>query len=129
MWGRPRGTFERFVRETEVENFDPSLWFLAMAGDETVASPSARRWPGGWINVVGVRRPWRKRGLGLALLRHASPNTNVEASIRSPQRGRRKHHRRPQTLRTRRDARQGELRHPPQELRPGVDLGMRLDED
>jgi mycothiol synthase len=25
----------------------------------------------GWVDVVGVRRPWRNRGLGLALLRHA----------------------------------------------------------
>ncbi len=25
----------------------------------------------GWVTVVGVRRQWRKRGLGLALLRHA----------------------------------------------------------
>ena len=25
----------------------------------------------GWIGTLGVRRPWRKRGLGLALLRHA----------------------------------------------------------
>jgi ribosomal protein S18 acetylase RimI-like enzyme len=25
----------------------------------------------GWVSALGVRRPWRKRGLGLALLRHA----------------------------------------------------------
>jgi ribosomal protein S18 acetylase RimI-like enzyme len=25
----------------------------------------------GFINILAVRRPWRKRGLGLALLRHA----------------------------------------------------------
>jgi GNAT superfamily N-acetyltransferase len=25
----------------------------------------------GWVNVLGVRRPWRKRGLGLALLQHS----------------------------------------------------------
>ena len=25
----------------------------------------------GWVRSLGVRRPWRKRGLGLALLRHA----------------------------------------------------------
>ena len=29
MWGRPRGTFERFV-EITTGSFDPSLWFLAM---------------------------------------------------------------------------------------------------
>src|SRR5919112_2052799 len=30
LWGRPRNPFERFVRETDKENFDPSLWFLAL---------------------------------------------------------------------------------------------------
>ncbi len=25
----------------------------------------------GWVGEIGVRRPWRKQGLGLALLRHA----------------------------------------------------------
>ncbi len=34
LWGRPRNSFERFVRETEKENFDPSLWYLAVEGDE-----------------------------------------------------------------------------------------------
>jgi ribosomal protein S18 acetylase RimI-like enzyme len=24
----------------------------------------------GWVGTIGVRRPWRKKGLGLALLRH-----------------------------------------------------------
>ncbi len=72
MWGRPRGTFERFVRETEVESFDPSLWFLAMDGDEIAGVTLCKTLAGeGWVNVVAVRRPWRKRGLGLALLRHA----------------------------------------------------------
>jgi mycothiol synthase len=72
MWGRPRGTFERFVRETEVESFDPSLWFLAMDGDEIAGVTLCKTLAGeGWVDVVGVRRPWRNRGLGLALLRHA----------------------------------------------------------
>ena len=25
----------------------------------------------GYVNVLGVRRPWRKKGLGLALLQHS----------------------------------------------------------
>jgi ribosomal protein S18 acetylase RimI-like enzyme len=25
----------------------------------------------GWVATLGVRRPWRKRGIGLALLRHS----------------------------------------------------------
>ncbi len=72
LWGRPRNTFENFVRETEKESFDPSLWFLAEAGDEIAGVTLCKTLAGeGWVTVVGVRRPWRKRGLGLALLRHA----------------------------------------------------------
>jgi mycothiol synthase len=72
MWRRPRGTFERFVGMTETESFDPTLWFLATEGDELVGAILGKTLTGeGWIQVVGVRRPWRNRGLGLALLRHA----------------------------------------------------------
>ena len=58
MWGRPRGTFERFVRETEVESFDPSLWFLAMDGDEIAGVTLCKTLAGeGWVNVVGGKAP------------------------------------------------------------------------
>jgi mycothiol synthase len=72
LWGRPRNPFERFVKMTQTENFDPSLWFLATAGDEIAGLTLCKTLAGeGWVEVVGVRRPWRNRGLGLALLRHA----------------------------------------------------------
>jgi mycothiol synthase len=72
MWGRPRGTLERFVGITQRQSFDPSLWFLAVDGDEIAAVTLCKTLAGeGWVDVVGVRRPWRNRGLGLALLRHA----------------------------------------------------------
>jgi mycothiol synthase len=72
MWGRPRGTLERFVGMTERQSFDPGLWFLAMDGDEIAGVTLCKTLAGeGWVDVVGVRRPWRNRGLGLALLRHA----------------------------------------------------------
>ncbi|MDP9477393.1 MAG: GNAT family N-acetyltransferase [Actinomycetota bacterium] len=72
LWGRPRNTFESFLRETERESFDPSLWHLARSGDEICGVALCKVLEGqGWVTVVGVRRQWRKRGLGLALLRHA----------------------------------------------------------
>ena len=72
VWGRPRGTFGRFVGMTEGENFDPSLWFLATEGGEIAGVALCKTVAGeGWVDVVGVRRPWRRRGLGLALLRRA----------------------------------------------------------
>jgi mycothiol synthase len=72
MWGRPRGTFERFAAMTETESFDPALWFLAMDGDEIAGATLCKTLAGeGWIHVVGVRRPWRNRGSGPAPPRHA----------------------------------------------------------
>ncbi len=72
VWGRPGGTFERFAGMTEGDNLDPSLWFLAMEGEEIAGVVLGKTVAGeGWVDVVAVRRPWRRRGLGLALLRHA----------------------------------------------------------
>jgi mycothiol synthase len=52
--------------------FDPTLWMIAWDGDE-IAGFSQNRYRGGigWIGTLGVRRPWRKRGLGEALLLHS----------------------------------------------------------
>jgi ribosomal protein S18 acetylase RimI-like enzyme len=55
---------------------DPSLLFLAMDGDEiagfNLCRPHAFDDPEiGWVGSLGVLRPWRKRGIGLALLRHS----------------------------------------------------------
>ena len=61
---------------TEYEDFDPSLWFIAWDGDEVagicLCRPHSYEDPDiGHVSVLGVRRPWRKRGLGLAFLQHA----------------------------------------------------------
>jgi mycothiol synthase len=55
--------------------FVPDLWFLAVEGSEVaglvICHPRAAV-PGlGWVRLLGVRRPWRRRGLGRALLLHA----------------------------------------------------------
>jgi ribosomal protein S18 acetylase RimI-like enzyme len=53
----------------EAESFDPTLWFLAWDGSEPAAVEICRvRDDVGWIGVLGVRRRWRNRGLGRALL-------------------------------------------------------------
>jgi mycothiol synthase len=54
--------------------FDPELWFLATDGDEIAGFAlcwSERRPNTGQVGVLGVRRPWRRRGLGTALLLRA----------------------------------------------------------
>jgi mycothiol synthase len=52
------------------EEFDPSLWLLAFDDDELAAASLNFVSEGvGWVGVLGVRKAWRRRGLGLALLR------------------------------------------------------------
>jgi mycothiol synthase len=56
----------------EREDLDPGLWFLAVAGDDILGFALCFARPTeGWVQELGVRGPWRRRGLGLALLRHA----------------------------------------------------------
>ncbi len=55
------------------EPFDPSLWWIAEQGPEIAGICLCRAEAGaggelGWVGVLGVRRPWRRRGLGRALL-------------------------------------------------------------
>jgi mycothiol synthase len=51
-------------------DFDPELWFLVEDGDKLAAFSlcSKRDKPTGHVHVLGVRRPWRRRGLAKALL-------------------------------------------------------------
>jgi ribosomal protein S18 acetylase RimI-like enzyme len=55
---------------------DPDLWFLAMDGDEIAGISLCDPYVGddttlGLVDTLGVRREWRRRGLGLALLLHS----------------------------------------------------------
>lgn len=74
-WGFVEGyPFEEWrTWMVEREQFDPSLWFLASAGGELAGGSLCliREDGAGWVNVLGVRRQYRGRGLGLALLRHS----------------------------------------------------------
>lgn len=76
-WGYTPGNFDEWVRSgTEIATFDPSLWFLAMAGNEIAGYSLCLLNVGeqinmGFVDSLGVRRPWRKHGLGLALLHHS----------------------------------------------------------
>jgi GNAT superfamily N-acetyltransferase len=56
----------------DTESFDPSLWFLAWDGSEVAGVSICRVRSGlGWVGILAVRRPWRRRGLGRALLQHS----------------------------------------------------------
>jgi mycothiol synthase len=70
---RPHSFDEFRTRLIENERFDPGLWFVARDGDEVAGAIVCtwKRWDAGWIDSVGVRKPWRGRGIGMALLRTA----------------------------------------------------------
>jgi mycothiol synthase len=72
-WGHMEGDYEEWKHWTiERENFDPSLWFLAFDGDEIAgASLCTYQIDDGWVDTLAVRRPWRRKGLGMALLLHS----------------------------------------------------------
>ncbi len=54
------------------DDFDPSLCFLALDGDQIAGFALCRPYIDmGWVDELGVLRPWRRKGLGLALLHHA----------------------------------------------------------
>jgi mycothiol synthase len=75
-WAPEEETFEEWAHWTyEREGFEPSLWFLARDGEEIAGFALCRvhetRPDSGLVGILGVRRPWRRRGLGEALLRHS----------------------------------------------------------
>jgi mycothiol synthase len=70
-WGYRPIPFEEWVGlEVETPSYDPSLWLLATDGDEAVGALSGVVWGDrGWVGELGVRAPWRGRGIASALLR------------------------------------------------------------
>jgi mycothiol synthase len=73
-WGHvPRKYDDWYEVNVASESYDPALWFLAtVANDEPAGAIRGRmRGDEGWINTLGVRRPWRRSGLGMALLLQA----------------------------------------------------------
>lgn len=72
-WQYEPRTFEQFMaRETPADLYDPSLWFLALDGSEVAGAELCEVYPTrGWVNTLGVRPVWRRRGIATALLRHA----------------------------------------------------------
>ena len=71
-WGHAKLPYDTWLEQKRGAGFDPTLWFLALEGGEPAGVAMCKISDGlGWINILGVRTPWRRRGLGLALVRHA----------------------------------------------------------
>lgn len=69
-WGSHNSTFEEWTfRKFGRPEFDPQLWLVAWDGDQIAGYSQNRFRMGiGWVGTLGVLKPWRKKGLGLALL-------------------------------------------------------------
>jgi mycothiol synthase len=72
-WGSHDVTLEEWKRSRfDDPEFNPTLWQIAWDGDQVAGFSLNRYRMGiGWIRTLGVRSPWRKRGLGEALLRQS----------------------------------------------------------
>jgi mycothiol synthase len=72
-WGSHEVTLEDWRRSKfDDPEFDPTLWPIAWDGDQVAGFSLNRYRMGiGWIRTLGVRRPWRRRGLAEALLLHS----------------------------------------------------------
>ena len=72
-WGHTPGNFNNWqLRKLGREEFDPTLWHIAWDGDQIAGYAQTHyRNEVGWVGNLGVRRPWRKCGLGEALLLHS----------------------------------------------------------
>jgi mycothiol synthase len=71
---RPRSFEEWSRRVLDVEGYDPSLVWVALEGEELVAANVCfwkRHGEWGWVGTLGVRPPWRRRGIAEALLETA----------------------------------------------------------
>lgn len=73
-WNFQSTPFEEWrTHRLEAPDFDPDVWWVVRDGDELAAvlRGDPKREGMGWVGALGVRRRWRRRGLGLALLHHA----------------------------------------------------------
>jgi mycothiol synthase len=93
-WGSLPEDFETWARHNlDKPNLDTSSWFLAFDGDEVAGGIKCSTFQDlGWIQTLAVRRPWRRRGLGNALLlqafdvlyRQGKPGAGLGVDAESP---------------------------------------------
>lgn len=73
-WDYSPRPFEQFrERLLEGPRYDSGLWTVAWSGDEIAGGTicEAGVYDMGWVRSLSVRRPWRRHGLGMALLLNA----------------------------------------------------------
>ena len=71
-WGHLPRSYEDWEQAVlQRDGFDPTLTFMAFDGNEVAGVVVNRYRDIAWVGQLAVRRAWRKRGLGLALLLHS----------------------------------------------------------
>jgi mycothiol synthase len=73
-WEYTSRDFESWSRNhLTSERFDPALWCVVRAGDEIAAGTicTANTYGGVFVQILFTRRPWRRHGIGAALLADA----------------------------------------------------------
>lgn len=80
-WGFVEEPFENYLERwmhhlQNDKDYDPSLYFMAMHGNQVAGvslcySQITEDPDMGWVGTLGVRKEWRRNGLGLALLQHS----------------------------------------------------------
>jgi GNAT superfamily N-acetyltransferase len=73
-WEYVAPTFETWSRNhLAIGRFEPALWCVVRAGEEIAAGTicTADTYGGGFVQILFTRRPWRRRGIGAALVADA----------------------------------------------------------
>ena len=74
-WGHIPQNFESWTQDRlNNPHHDPTLWFLAYEGSHIIGGALCsytKKPERGRVNNLGVLRPWRHKGIGMALLLHA----------------------------------------------------------
>jgi mycothiol synthase len=70
-WGYTKKDFSTWISQKKGDGYDPSLWFLVWKDTKPVGFLMSRMQEDGlFIDLLGVKREFRKHGIGKALLLH-----------------------------------------------------------
>jgi mycothiol synthase len=70
-WGYAKKDFSTWIHQKKGEHYDPSLWFIVWEDSKPIAFLMSRMQEDGlFIDLLGVKRSWRKQGVAQAMLLH-----------------------------------------------------------
>lgn len=70
-WGYTQKEFSTWISQKKADRYDPSLWFLVWKDSQPVGFLMSRMQEDGlFIDLLGVKREYRKHGIGKSLLLH-----------------------------------------------------------